>query len=63
MGHSNYEPRRFYRSRNERQRGARCTSCGGRPSSHAAHQPFCDACLDWSRQSGLDEWDELGAGD
>ncbi len=30
---------------------------------HAANLPFCNACLNWARQSNLAEWDELGAGD
>jgi hypothetical protein len=25
--------------------------------------PYCDACVEMARQSGLDEWDELGVGD
>lgn len=64
MGHtSNYEPRRFFRSRGERQRGGRCASCGARGALTAADLAFCEACLDWSRQGKLEEWDELGVGD
>ena len=63
MGHTNNrEPRRLWSS--ERAHGrASCASCGA-PMRHApSRHPFCDACVEASRRSNLDEWDDLGVGD
>ncbi len=63
MGHtSNREPRRHWSSDRHRAR-VPCASCGAPARLQSADSPFCDACLDWTRQSNLAEWDELGAGD
>ncbi|MCA9674919.1 MAG: hypothetical protein H6709_21230 [Kofleriaceae bacterium] len=40
-----------------------CRSCGTRTLPEKAALPFCDSCLDWTRQRNLTVWDELGAGD
>jgi hypothetical protein len=64
MGSSNYERRRFYRTRTDGPRErTRCASCGARASHHAADLRFCITCLEWARQANLDVWDDLGAGD
>jgi endogenous inhibitor of DNA gyrase (YacG/DUF329 family) len=63
MGYqSNHEPRRQWNA--ERHRGrVPCASCGASAHAHSAELQFCNTCLDRARQSNLDEWDELGAGD
>ena len=62
MAHSsNSEPRRFWKARHERDR--HCASCGGRASFRGTELAFCNACLEWARQSQLSEWDDLGIGD
>ena len=42
-----------------------CASCRGpaRPHAHADDVPFCDTCLDRTRQRDLGTWDDLGTGD
>ncbi|MEZ4364225.1 MAG: hypothetical protein R3B48_28885 [Kofleriaceae bacterium] len=63
MGYlSNREPRRQWSSERHHARVS-CESCGAPARLHSAEPPFCDVCLDWSRQHNLAEWDELGAGD
>jgi len=62
MGYaSNREPRRRWSAERHRAH-APCASCGAPARLHSA-VPFCNTCLDRARQSDLDEWDELGAGD
>ena len=56
---NNREPRRLWNNRAR----VPCASCGAKTRPHAANLPFCDACLEWARQSSLADWDELGAGD
>jgi hypothetical protein len=64
MSHSsNNEPRRFWRLGLTGTSRARCQSCGERAAIHRGEVPFCDACLDWTRQSKLADWDDLGAVD
>lgn len=59
---SNREPRRWW-SANQHRARVPCTSCGAPARLHSTELPFCNACLDWTRQRNLAEWDELGAGD
>ena len=64
MGQSNNrEPRRLWKSMESNRAHAPCASCGATARAHSANLPFCNACLNWARQSNLTEWDELGAGD
>jgi len=61
---SNREPRRFWRS-NENNHRSRipCAACVAPAHPHSSDLPFCNACLDWTRQSSFAEWDDLGSGD
>jgi len=43
-------------------RRVRCLCCGTR-SYLPIGQPFCAKCLDWSRDAGKSEWDDLGWAD
>lgn len=64
MGQSNNrEPRRLWKSMETNRARVPCASCGASARPHAANLPFCNACLDWARQSNLAERDELGVGD
>ena len=63
MGYaSNREPRRQWNTDRHRAR-VPCSACGATARLHSTELPFCNACVDWARQSNFDEWDELGAGD
>jgi ribosomal protein S27AE len=64
---NNLEPRRSWRKEKYQeyywaeieQEG--CLSCGGPTRSQHVDRLFCGDCLEWSRQSNLDEcWDDLG---
>jgi hypothetical protein len=64
MGKSNNrEPRRLWKSTQNNRVRVACASCGANARPLGANLPFCNACLDWARQSNLADWDELGAGD
>jgi len=63
MGYANNrEPRRFWKTDSSRAH-APCASCGAPARLHSAHLLFCDTCLDWVRQGGILEGDDLSAGD
>jgi len=49
--------------RHDDQDHAPCASCGGPARPHGDDVPFCDTCLDWTRQRDLGTWDDLGTGD
>jgi hypothetical protein len=62
---SNVEPRRNWRKAKyqdywtsaDRFYGEGCLSCG----QPVAGQHFCGSCVEWTRQSNLDEnWDDIG---
>jgi hypothetical protein len=59
---SNSEPHRFYQAGDvgERRSRSRCAGCGARGAVHSSDLPFCSACLEWTRESNLTEWDDLG---
>ena len=60
MGQSNNrEPRRLWKSTESNR--ASCASCGAHAHLHGPHLAFCDACLDWARQSNFAECDEPSA--
>ena len=60
---NNREPRRLWRTGESSRTRVPCSSCGAPARRHSAELPFCNACLDWARQSSLAEWDDLGTGD
>ncbi len=64
---SNLEPRRSWgKKRNQKnyltdigEEG--CLSCGASTANQPVNRLFCRDCLEWSKQSQLDEhWDDLG---
>jgi hypothetical protein len=62
MAHSsNSEPRRFWKARHHSARDRRCTACGGRASFHGGDIAFCNACLEWARQTHLSEGGDFGS--
>ena len=60
---SNREPRRLWKTGEINRSRVPCESCGAPARPHSSDLPYCNACLDWSRQRNLDEWDDLGSGD
>lgn len=60
---SNSEPRRFWKARHHGRDRSRCAGCGARATFQGSDVAFCASCLEWSRQSELSDWDELGTGD
>lgn len=60
MGYtSNSEPRRQWKENENKRARLPCASCGAPSHPHFTDLPFCNACLDWARQSNLVAWDEL----
>ena len=52
---SNREPRRLWRASESNRARVPCASCGAPARPHSPELPFCNACLDWARQSSLVE--------